>query len=202
MAKTRPKRKIHHDQQLAKLNPWVKYQETLLLGLLATLFFGLVIYGGLGRTEKIANLTTEAQTALSQKNYQKSHDLLIDALLLAPNNPSLHFQLSQLYKVTNNWPEAQRELLVALELSPTSSSIQTELIKVQQTLAEPDKITAELNFWEKEVQSKPDYRDGWIQLAVRHYELYHAAEAKTALDKAAALDPNFETIKKLREIIK
>jgi tetratricopeptide (TPR) repeat protein len=202
MAKTRKRRSLHHDRSVPKLTFWDQYQESLVFLSVAVILFGLVIYGGLGRSEKIIHLAQESQQALSEKDHQTSYQLLKDAIMLAPNNPSLHFQLSQLYKTTNNWEEAQKELLVALELSPNSTSIRSELEKVQTTMSEPGKVAEELNFWKREVESKPDYRDGWVQLAVRHFELYQNYEAKIALEKANSLDPNFETIKKLREIIK
>lgn len=186
---------------MAKLSFWERYRELLVFTILAVILLGLVVYGGLNRAQKINHLSQLAQEAGHLGDHQQSYQLLKEAIELAPNNPSLHFQLSQLYKNTNNWPEAQKELLIALELSPDSLSIKKELTGVQKTLLEPKQVEEELTFWKKEIAAKPDYRDGWIQLAVRYYELYQLEDAKIALSKAYQLDPNFEATKKLMEVI-
>lgn len=170
--------------------------------MLALVFFTLALLSWYARPAQVQDLLTQAQTSLNSGDYLGAHQTLNQAVLLDNNNPQIHFKLAQVYQKTNNYQEAKKELLLALEVSPDSTSILKELNKVQTTLSEPGKLGEEIKFWEKEVKIKPDYRDGWIQLAVRYFELYKIEEAKQALEKAYRLDPNFETTRKLREIIR
>ncbi len=48
--------------------------------------------------------------------------------------------------------------------------------------------------WEQILIERPDYRDGWIQLAAVYYQLGDKEKAKNALVKAKTLDPLNETI--------
>jgi cytochrome c-type biogenesis protein CcmH/NrfG len=48
--------------------------------------------------------------------------------------------------------------------------------------------------WEQILSERPDYRDGWIQLANLYYQSGDKIEAKTAILKAKELDPNNETV--------
>ena len=62
----------------------------------------------------------------------------------------------------------------------------------QQTQIRADQQT--ITAWEQILEERPDYRDGWIQLAAAYYKIGERLKAKQALEKAKALDPNNETI--------
>lgn len=176
--------------------------DPLIWFLLAMLFFFLALLSWYSRPTEISNLIKMAHVSFNNQDYQTSFALLNQAALLDNSNPNIHFQLAKLYQTTNNWEEAKKELLLALEFSNNSKIITDNLMQVNHTLNEPGRIQEEINFWEKEVTHKPDYRDGYLQLAVRYYEIYNHEKAKLALSKAFSLDPNFEVTKKLMEIIK
>jgi tetratricopeptide (TPR) repeat protein len=161
----------------------------------------LIINGYVDRPDQIRSLNKQVETQLQAGKHQEAFVLLQDLVELDPNNPSHHFQLARVYQAANNWEEAQKELQLALTLSDTPT-IREELSKVQITIAEPAKIAGEIAFWEKEMTTKPDYRDGWLQLAVRYYQLKKTEEARYALSKAYEIDPNFDPTKKLQEIIR
>lgn len=55
--------------------------------------------------------------------------------------------------------------------------------------------------WEKIVKLYPNYRDGWLQLAVRYNQVGDKEKALNALEKAREIDPNNETVKSLEKII-
>jgi len=52
----------------------------------------------------------------------------------------------------------------------------------------------EVSSWEQILNERPDYRDGWIQLAAVYHKLGNIPKAKEALLRAKALDPTNETI--------
>jgi len=55
--------------------------------------------------------------------------------------------------------------------------------------------------WEQILAERPDYRDGWIQLAAVYYQLGDRQKAKEALKKAKSLDPNNETVLSFEKLI-
>lgn len=55
--------------------------------------------------------------------------------------------------------------------------------------------------WEQVLTERPDYRDGWIYLAVVYYRLGSNEKAKQALNHARALDPTNETILSFEELL-
>jgi len=48
--------------------------------------------------------------------------------------------------------------------------------------------------WEQILLERPDYRDGWIQLAANYYQSGDKDHALEAILKAKSLDPNNEII--------
>lgn len=48
--------------------------------------------------------------------------------------------------------------------------------------------------WEQILTERPDYRDGWIELATLYYQLGEKEKAKEAISQAKNLDPNNENI--------
>lgn len=66
---------------------------------------------------------------------------------------------------------------------------------------ERGKIIDDLNYWNREVIEKPNYRDGYFSLAIIYYQLGDFNSSLENLDKAMNIDPNFEKGKELKEII-
>ena len=55
--------------------------------------------------------------------------------------------------------------------------------------------------WEQILAERPDYRDGWIQLAAICYKLGDKEKARDTLSRAKALDPYNETILSFEKIL-
>jgi cytochrome c-type biogenesis protein CcmH/NrfG len=53
---------------------------------------------------------------------------------------------------------------------------------------------------EQLIQERPNYRDGWIQLAVAYYKNNDKGKALEALQKAKQIDPNNETLLQIEEL--
>lgn len=62
----------------------------------------------------------------------------------------------------------------------------------QQTELKTDRQT--ITAWEQILKERPDYRDGWIQLAAAYYKTGEKIKARETLLKAKALDPTNETV--------
>ncbi len=66
---------------------------------------------------------------------------------------------------------------------------------------EKTKVLEELTFWQKEVEKRPDYRDGYFKLALLNYQLKNLGKSKDYLGKALSLDPNFEKGREMEIIL-
>lgn len=65
----------------------------------------------------------------------------------------------------------------------------------------PLHIEQQLKDWEHIVQTEPGYRDGYIYIAALSFQLRKIPQAKSAIQKALKIDPNFEPAQKLYNII-
>jgi tetratricopeptide (TPR) repeat protein len=55
--------------------------------------------------------------------------------------------------------------------------------------------------WEKIIAEKPDFRDGWLQLAAAYAEAGNKEKAQEALNQAKNLDPNNDKIPVLEDLL-
>lgn len=55
--------------------------------------------------------------------------------------------------------------------------------------------------WEKILRNRPDFRDGWLQLAAIYYKIGDKQKAREAIVQAKALDPNNESILSLEKFL-
>lgn len=97
------------------------------------------------------------------------------------------------------WQEIPKSFLLSLAVFLASIFLVnlenqrlSQKILGQQTQIKADQQT--ITAWEQILEERPDYRDGWIQLAAAYYKIGERLRAKEALEKAKALDPNNETI--------
>jgi len=68
--------------------------------------------------------------------------------------------------------------------------IQAQIKTDQETIYKLEQLT----------QERPNYRDGWIQLAVAYYKNNDKDRALEALQKAKQIDPNNETLSQVEEL--
>jgi cytochrome c-type biogenesis protein CcmH/NrfG len=94
---------------------------------------------------------------------------------------SLIFYLGSMLLVTIENKKQEQKIL----------GIQTQLKADQQTIAA----------WEQILEERPNYRDGWIQLAAAYYKIGDKQKAKEALQKAKELDPTNEVVLNFEKLI-
>ncbi len=112
-----------------------------------------------------------------------------------PNSEILHYKLAKALQKNGNFEESVREFLIAKELGVPTSLINDALIQIQDSKVSYVKITSDLERWKKIVEDKPDYRDGWYQIALLQWRLSDSIAAKNSLIKALELDPNYKPAK-------
>jgi len=69
------------------------------------------------------------------------------------------------------------------------------------SLLERQKVVDDLNFWNKSVIEKPNYRDGYFSLSLIYYQLGDYENSLLNLEKAMDIDPNFEKGKELEKLL-
>lgn len=132
-------------------------------------------------------------------------------VLISPNDVSNHLLLTQEYLGRGDMSSVERELTLADSLNTKYQILNTKYVLgatlsplriLEKIKNQPAQINQEISFWGKVVASKPDYRDGYLHLALLNYQIYETQKAKAYLQKAVALDPNFEATKELEDLIR
>lgn len=90
-------------------------------------------------------------------------------------------------------------VFVSLWLLRTENKRINQRILGVQTKLQADQKTA--FDWEQILAERPDYRDGWIQLAAIYYKLGNKEKAKEAISKAKVLDPTNPTILSFEKLL-
>lgn len=133
---------------------------------------------------------------------------LKERLIRNPDDFQAHLDLAQKFLTNNQLAEAEQSLRLAQEIPQNNPSVlgqqtsqKLEELWQQKHYSDPEDIRRLIAIWEKVVEEKPNYRDGWLQLAILHYKLYENDKAKESLQKALFIDPNYEPAKELEKIL-
>ena len=178
-------------------------------------------YAGLAGV--VAILTASLVSSFLPKD---EFQLLKQRLIRNPADFETNLQMAEKFLENNQLEEAERILLLAEKISsfqfraagiasgdarPVSSSEKRVLgeqantkfneLWQQKRYSDPKDIRRLISAWEKIVEEKPNYRDGYLQLAILHYKLYENDKAKEYLNKALDLDPNYEPARELKKIL-
>lgn len=156
-----------------------------------------------------------------KNNFQR----IKEELIKNPNDFEAHLQLAEKFLGNNQFEEAEKALLLAQKIQQTTnpglaeaepragnkqqsgnilgekSNVKLEELWEGKHYSDPEDIRQLIAAWERILEEKPDYRDGWLQLTILHYKLYEDEKARECLAKALDLDPNFEVARELEEII-
>lgn len=80
-------------------------------------------------------------------------------------------------------------LLLASYFWPEGQNLKVKNLELQ--LTQKNKIEAEIISWEEIVTKKPNYRDGWLNLAFLYRQISDNEKAQEAILKAKTLDPGY-----------
>jgi tetratricopeptide (TPR) repeat protein len=122
-----------------------------------------------------------------------------EQLVKSPADTQTQLKLAEELLANHQFEEAEKVLqLAGLKETPPEKLTELWLKKFSNN---PRDIPRLISFWEKFLEQRPDYRDGWLQLALLNFKIYENEKAQKALEKALFLDPNHEPAKILKEII-
>lgn len=148
---------------------------------------------------------------LPKDHFQQAKEKLVDN----PMNFEAHLVLTEEFLKNNQFEEAKKELVLAQAIHDKQYAIRnpektvlgeqatTKLNNLweQKRYSDPKDIQRLIIAWEQIINDKPNYRDGYLQLAYLYYKLSEDGKAKQALQKALELDPNFEPAQELERIL-
>lgn len=112
-----------------------------------------------------------------------------------------HLDLAREYEAANDLANAKRELLIGLSYTPKSEELKKELSRIEDLLAQPGQVWAEIQKWERVTQEYPNYRDAYLKLAQLYYQLYENDKTRENLKKALEIDPNFAPAKEFKKVL-
>lgn len=117
-------------------------------------------------------------------------------VLTDPFNSQPHQALGEYYLVQGYLQLTKHELALATQLgSPTAGNVYGDIQRKKEQLQQ------EASFWESQLKDKPDFRDAYVKLAAIYYQLRDLGKAKENLEKAREVDPNYEPVQKLGELL-
>jgi len=123
-----------------------------------------------------------------------------------PNNFRNHLVLAEELIKNNRFESAEHELAIIFDLQQRNSfekqqSIQLEKLILVKQESDPRDLKNLIQKWQKILQEKPNYRDGWLKLTVYLTKLKMKNEALKALNNAKNLDPNYEITREVEALL-
>jgi tetratricopeptide (TPR) repeat protein len=91
-----------------------------------------------------------------------------------------------------NSSEVNRDNKVLGEQDPGNNLDRLTTLWQKKQMEDPQDIQKLITGWQKMVEQKPDYRDGFLQLGLLSEMLRQRKQALFYIDKALAIDPNYE----------
>lgn len=153
-------------------------------------------------------ITFSAATLASAILPKSQIQTLKEKLVRNPDDFKAHLELAQKFLANNQFTEAEQSLRLAQKIPQKNHSVlgqQTsqkfDELRQQKQYSDPKDIRRLIAAWEKIMAEKPNYRDGWLQLALLHYKLYENDQAKENLQKALFIDPNYTPTQELAKIL-
>ncbi len=133
-------------------------------------------------------------------NRTPPHWQALTVVLKTPMSADAHVALASSLWQEGFVSQARRELLFAQLLATNAlgtgdsqvlGATTSPLELLTQWESEPIRLALELTFWQSVVATKPDYRDGFLMVAVLAYRLGNTEEAFRTLKEALRIDPNY-----------
>lgn len=128
-------------------------------------------------------------------------------LLANPWHFGYHLELAKIFLENHQFKQANQTLLLTQNIknrkpeSVSQTSLSLENLWEEKQANDPQDIKKLILLWEEIVSQKPNYRDGYLQLAVLNYKVFEEKKAQESLKKALLIDPNFAPALELKKII-
>lgn len=122
-----------------------------------------------------------------------------EKVLRNPNDIETRLNLAEEFIKNNQLNEAEKELLTVSNKQQSVGKFEELWQKWQEE--NPTELKKLIEKREKFVSENPTYRDGYLKLTLYYFKLGNPDKAKENLQKAIALDPNFETSREIKKVL-
>ncbi len=133
-------------------------------------------------------------------------------VMLLPSDYKKHLELAEGFLEINNLEAAKKEFDLAIALRQAFEEGENEderqvlgeesvWEKIRERILEPEKIGEDVEKWRRILDERPDYRDGYLKLAVLYWRMGDEVQSKKNLEEALNLDPNYDLALELKGII-
>ena len=129
--------------------------------------------------------------------WQRDNFFYIQRQLAAnPNNADNYYQAAAILLKNNQFKKAEN----LLNLGENHKIASPDLWQ-QKHLEDPKDVAAMVDLWQQTVAEKPDYRDGYLQLAFLNLKLHNYQEAYLATQKALKVDPYYLPAQEMKTLL-
>lgn len=119
-----------------------------------------------------------------------------------PWSSRAHSQMALAWFEAGNEAKALEELKLGNDLLIIKTrAAEASLKKAEDKVTQPGKVRQEIASWEKILETRPNYRDVYLRLAILNYQVGEIKQAQSDWEKANYLDPNNEEVIKVGKII-
>lgn len=119
-----------------------------------------------------------------------------------PWSSRAHSQMALAWFEAGNETKALEELKLGNDLLIIKTrAAEASLKKAEDKVTQPGKVRQEIASWEKILETRPNYRDVYLRLAILNYQVGEIKQAQSDWEKANYLDPNNEEVIKVGKII-
>lgn len=126
-----------------------------------------------------------------------------------PNDIEAHLNLAEEFLKNNDLQKTETELVKTYNIQHTTNNKEGEKVLSATSRFEelwqkwqeenPTELKKLIEKREKFVSENPTYRDGYLKLTLYYFKLGNPDKAKENLQKAIALDPNYEVSRKIEK---
>jgi tetratricopeptide (TPR) repeat protein len=128
-----------------------------------------------------------AEALAQQGKLRPAEQQIFVARQLAPDDPTVHLDLAQIYNAEKKWPEAQEEFETALQLDPHNTTALTQMANFLTSRNKSDQALARVQQY---VAANPNDANGHLTLGILSFQLKNYGISQAEFERAIQIDPD------------
>jgi tetratricopeptide (TPR) repeat protein len=122
-----------------------------------------------------------------QGKLRSAEEQILVAKQLAPDDPTIHLDMAQIYDAEKKWPEAQKEFETTLQLDPHNT---TALAKLADFLIARNESAQALARVQQYVAANPNDANGHVILGSLNFQSKNYNTSQAEFERSIQIDPN------------
>lgn len=132
-----------------------------------------------------------------EKEHDKIYLSLKQQVLQKPSSADSHQQLGEYFEGLNDFHRAKQEYSLAQLFG--SDNVAAIFQRMREKQQEPLVIHEAIGEWQQFLKDHPEYRDGWMVVALLAWQVGDTEKLTVALNQTLSLDPMYAPAKQLYE---